>query len=112
MNNIKKVNFSKSVMKNRDTFSRFIYKLHNNVNKMLKKNIKISYEDVRYRYEHFRSRCNESMKKEIIKKKQTNKEKGCTESMYNTKSKCIINIVPKTSRRKGFTIDSKCKIKK
>ena len=44
-------------MKNRETFSRFVYKLHETVNKMLGKKSGLSYCDVRERYEHFRSRC-------------------------------------------------------
>ena len=53
-NNIKKAGFNDSCMKNRETFSKFIYKLHNCINKMLGKNIEISYEEVRDRYENFR----------------------------------------------------------
>ena len=43
-------------MKNRDTFSRYVYNLHETVNKLLKKS-GLKYCDVRERYEHFRSRC-------------------------------------------------------
>jgi hypothetical protein len=108
-NNLKKSNFSSKVMKNRDTFSRFIYKLHNCINTMLKKKIKISYEEVRVRYEHFRSRCDESTTKSDIKKQQKNgREKGCESAMHNTKSKCVINIVPKTSKKAGFHIAAEC----
>ena len=46
-----------SDMKSRDTFSRYIYNLHELVNKMLKKKSNLTYCDVRERYEHFRSRC-------------------------------------------------------
>lgn len=44
-------------MKNRESFSRYVYRLHEIVNKMLGKSSKLSYCDVRERYEHFRSRC-------------------------------------------------------
>ena len=44
-------------MKNRESFSRYVYKLHELVNKMLKKKSGLSYCDVRERYEHFRARC-------------------------------------------------------
>ena len=43
-------------MKNRFTFSKYIYDLHEIVNKMLKKKSNLSYCDVRERYEHFRAR--------------------------------------------------------
>ena len=49
--NLKKAKFGIDVMKNRYTFSKFVYNLHNIVNKMLKKDIKISYNEVRDRYE-------------------------------------------------------------
>ena len=45
------------VMKNRHTFSKYIYKLHEIINKMLNKKSGLSYCDVRERYEHFRARC-------------------------------------------------------
>jgi hypothetical protein len=44
-------------MENRDTFSKYVYRLHEIVNKMLGKSSKLTYCDVRERYEHFRSRC-------------------------------------------------------
>jgi hypothetical protein len=46
-------------MKNRDTFSRYIYNLHDVIYAMLKKKSNLTYCDVRERYEHFRSRCTE-----------------------------------------------------
>ena len=111
--NIKHAGFSPAVMKNRDSFSRFIYKLHNCVNDMLDKKIKIPYEEVRDRYEHFRARCNEQEKKsEILKQQEINKkEKGCTDSLYGTKSKSIIHVVPTTSKLENFKINPKCKTK-
>jgi len=44
-------------MKNRETFSKYVYELHELINKMLHKKSHLSYADVRERYEHFRSRC-------------------------------------------------------
>mgnify|MGYP003980819007 FL=1 len=100
--NLKSAGFCDNVFKNRDTFSRFIYKLHNCVNKMLGKTIKISYIEVRDRYENFRSRCG----KDDINKKA--KEKSCSTSLHGKKSKCIINIVPKSSKKNNFKVDPKC----
>ena len=56
-NNLKSAGFNKGVFKDRDTFSKFVYKLHNVVNDRLGSKTKISYNDVRDRFEHFRSRC-------------------------------------------------------
>ena len=49
-------------MKNRETYSRFIYELHERINRQLGKTSGLSYCDVRERYEHFRSRCVEKKK--------------------------------------------------
>jgi hypothetical protein len=36
------------------------------------------------------------------------KEKGCTEPLYGTSSKCIIKIVPQDENQPTFTMDEKC----
>lgn len=105
-NNLKKLPLKKSVFKNRETLSKWVYELHEEVNKMLKKKSKLSYEDVRERYEMFRSRC---LKKNSVGSK---KESGCVDSLYGIKSKCVLNIVPKETKCNSIKIDSKCKIKK
>ena len=98
-------------MANRETFSRYIYELHELVNKMLGKKSHLTYCDVRERYEHFRSRCTEERPKifnfvKVDSKKE--KEKGCTEPLYGKKSKCVINIVPKEDKVATFKMDKKC----
>lgn len=112
--NLESAKFNPSVMKNRESFSRFIHRLHNCVNETLGKKIKISYEEVRDRYEHFRSRCTETEDSDKIIKQQLidKNEKGCNDSLYGTKSKCIIQIVPKTSKSETFKMNPKCKAKK
>jgi hypothetical protein len=103
-------------MESRETFSRFIYELHEMVNKMLKKHSGLSYSDVRERFEHFRSRCTEEIprvftftRQNTTKKNNNNtKETGCTEPLYGKKSKCVINIVPQEDRRATLKIDKEC----
>jgi hypothetical protein len=96
-------------LKNRETFSKYIYKLHEIVNKMLGKKSGLTYCDVRERYEHFRSRCTmEDIQKKLFKFNKTKKEKGCTEPLYGKKAKCVINIVPQERRGKTLNIDNKC----
>ena len=102
-------------LKSRDSFSRYVYKLHEIVNKMLKKKSGLSYCDIRERYEHFRSRCTQDEESKRLFKFDKNKkslknkkEKGCTEPLYGKKAKCIINIVPQTYRGKTLKIDNKC----
>jgi hypothetical protein len=110
-NNFKKKPLKMCHMKNRATFSRYIYELHELVNKMLGKKSHLSYCDVRERYEHFRSRCTEEKPKIFtFKRSQTKKkkEKGCTEPLYGKKSKCVINIVPQEDKSATFQMDKKC----
>lgn len=110
-NNFKKKPIQMCHMKNRDTFSRYIYELHETVNKMLHKKSNLTYCEVRERYEHFRSRCtNEKPKVFTFKKSKTlkKKENGCTEPLYGKKSKCVINIVPQEDRTATFKINKKC----
>ena len=104
--NLKSIPLNKSVFKNRDTLSRWVYNLHEHINQMLNKNSGLSYEDVRNRYEHFRARC---LKTE---NKNPRKELGCTKSLYGVKGKCVLNIVPRESCKNSFRMDPKCKIKK
>jgi hypothetical protein len=105
---------TKECMKNRNNFSRYIYHLHERINKNLGKCSGLSYCDVRERYEHFRARCvEESPKMFNFKKTRKNKkERGCTEPLYGKKAKCIIKIVPNEEKCKTFQIDEKCKKKR
>jgi len=99
--NFKVVPLKMSSMKDRESFSRYVYNLHEHINKMLGKKSNLSYDDVRERYEHFRARC--TVKRVV-------KEKGCTESLYKgEKSKCIIKIVPQSKKCKTFQMNSSCK---
>jgi len=109
--NFKTMPLTMKSMKNRDTFSRYIYSLHELVNKMLGKKSGLTYCDVRERYEHFRARCTDDKPKmfKVLKNKtRKKKEKGCTEPLYGKKSKCIIKIVPQSERTTTFQMDSKC----
>jgi len=117
INNLKTKPLLMCHMKNRDTFSRYVYELHELVNKMLKKKSHLTYCDVRERYENFRSRCtlNETKNKIFNFRKiknKTKKEKGCTEPLYGKKSKCIINIVPEENKKESFQINKECIKKK
>ena len=119
--NIKEVPLTQKALKNRHNFSKWMYCFHEHINKMLKKKSGLKYNDVRERYEHFRSRCtldpnkNEIKKTRKNKKKKKNKskkEKGCVEPLYGKKSKCIIKIVPKNKKVPTFQMDKSCKKKR
>jgi hypothetical protein len=112
--NLKHLPLTMGDMASRDTFSRYIFNLHELVNKMLKKKSNLTYCDVRERYEHFRSRCVDAKPKvfkysEIkTQKNRKGKEKGCTEPLYGKKARCIINIVPQDEKGQSIQIDKKC----
>lgn len=110
--NLRHLPLKMSDMKSRDSFSRYIYNLHELVNKMLKKKSNLTYCDVRERYEHFRARCVDKTPKiykySEIKTRKNKKEKGCTEPLYGKKSRCILNIVPVDEKGQSIQIDKKC----
>jgi len=115
-NNLKNYPLTMEHMKNRDSFSRYIYNLHEIVNEMLEKKSGLSYCDVRERYEHFRARCVDKkpkiypkFSKTLKNRKKTEKhEKGCTEPLYGEKARCILNIVPQEQKGESLQIDEKC----
>jgi len=115
--NYKAFPLTMNCMKNRETFSKYVYKLHERINKNLGKDSGLTYCDVRERYEHFRARCTEEKPKVFkfenkynkTRKNKNKKEKGCTEPLYGKKAKCILKIVPREEKCKTFQIDEKCK---
>ena len=130
-NNFKMCPLRMCHLKDRDSFSRYVYQLHETVNKMLGKKSGLTYCDVRERYEHFRARClsDEKMKEKIWKldtsredKKDKNskrnktqkqkREKGCTEPLYGKKAKCVLHIVPQEFKCNSFNFHKKCIIKR
>ena len=75
--NFRRLPLTMAAMESRDTFSLYIYNLHELVNKMLDKKSGLSYDDVRERYEHFRARCAQPLNTQltITTKKRNNKNK-------------------------------------
>ena len=111
--NLKELPLTQKALKNRNNFSRWMFNMHEHINKMLGKKSGLKYCDVRERYEHFRSRCTQD--KDIVKviqiipkNKTRKKEKGCVEPLFGKKSKCVIKIVPKESKMPSFQVDKKC----
>jgi len=110
-NNFKKFPLKNEIFNNRESFSRYIYNLHELINKMLGKKSNLTYCQVRDRYENFRSRCSIEKPKIFNFTKKT-KEKGCTTALYGNKAKCILNFVPAKKKCKTMKIDKKCLKKK
>ena len=71
-------------LKNRKKFSKYMYKLHNIVNKMLNKKNYLTYSDVRDRYENFRSRCTTTKRIKIVSKKKLNMTRKKRKRLYTT----------------------------
>jgi hypothetical protein len=117
--NFRRLPLTMAAMESRDTFSRYMYDLHESVNKMLEKRSGLSYADVRERYEHFRARCVQPMEKEEQmggarktrrnkKDKKVNDEKGCVVPLYGQKARCILQIVPQEVKSATIQIDGRC----
>jgi hypothetical protein len=117
--NLRRLPLKEHHMKSRATFSKYIYRLHETINKMLHKDSGLSYNDVRERYEHFRARCakshdelnadlHKSIPVETFSENSHGKELGCTEPLYGEKSKCVLQIVPQNKNCETFKIDNKC----
>jgi hypothetical protein len=105
--NFKKLPLKDEHLENRETFSRYIYTLHETVNTMLKKKSGLTYEEVRDRFENFRARCSKLSSSASHTKKKTHK--GCSEPITgHIKSKCILKIVPKTKKCNTLNISQKC----
>jgi len=108
--NCKAVDFSDDVFENRNSFSKFIYKFHCNVNKALGKEKCKKYSEIRNRYEHFRARCTDKINRrkpsKSSRKRKNKVEKGCVKPAKKGQKgmKCVINIIPEKSKRQSFSI--------
>ena len=78
----------KKHMASRETFSKYVYELHETVNTMLGKESGLSYEDVRDTYEHFRAKCLPQHSVALDYKKET----GCVVPFNGRKQKCVLHI--------------------
>lgn len=100
--NLREVPLKQRDLASRDAFSRWMYKFHEHVSRMLGKESGLSYNAVRDRYEHFRARC--VAPTPLV-------EAGCTGKMgARKKSKCVLKIVPHDDACETLEIDHRCKI--
>ena len=101
--NIQDLTFTiESDMKSRDSFSRWVYRLHNKVNEMLGKPHFRSFEEVRFMYNNFRARCGQA--------KGGKKENGCVVPENGVRSKCFLVIAPEktTDFDSSFLVSRSC----
>ena len=129
--NFKKHPLTMAHMKSRETFSRYVYDLHETVNQMLDKNSGLTYDNVRERYEHFRARCAKPLKRfraRCTRKNRTlpsntgtakrtlpsntgtvkRSDKGCIVPLYGNKAKCVLKIIPQDVKCDTIQIDQSC----
>lgn len=118
-NNLKTHPLVMKHLESRDSFSRYIFNLHEVVNTMLNKKSGLTYEQVRERYENFRARCLKDPKTgelsepiKPIKKGVVTSEMGCIEPVHGVKSRCILKIVPQTEKCESLIVDKQCVSKK
>jgi Erv1 / Alr family len=100
--NFKRLPLEDRHMASRETFSRYIFDLHEVINEMLGKKSGLAYDIVRDRYEHFRARC--APPSTSSKPSTMLAEKGCVVPYYGKKQKCVLRIVPHTKKCKTFHI--------
>jgi len=113
--NFKQLPIKMCDMKNRESFSKYVYNLHELVNKMLDKTSNLSYCDVRERYEHFRSRCTDD-KPKIFKykpyhynyqsktKKNKPKEKGVPSRYMEKNQNALLTLSLKRKKVLAFKL--------
>lgn len=97
--NLQRLPLHMAHLRDRASFSRYIYDLHELVNAMLHKKSGLSYAQVRDRYEEFRARCT------VISKVA---ERGCTEPLVGIKQRCMIRIMPKSTEGDALVVDDAC----
>jgi hypothetical protein len=111
--NLEKCELNSHALKNRKNFSRWMYRLHEQINTMLGKSSGLSYEDVAQRYENFRARCRPGGAPTIPHHPGSvdhpkKIESGCVEPVTGVKSRCVISIIPQQVEYPTFVMDDKC----
>jgi len=106
--NLKECPLTKKDLQSRHHYSKWMYNFHEHINKMLNKKSGLTYQDVKDRYENFRSRCTIDIKLKNKTRKCKKKEDGCTKPLYGKKAKCLIRIVPDEKKAKTLEIDKRC----
>ena len=106
--NVRRANGSvwtlEDALKNRQTFTRWMYEFHKVVSSMLGKKTNITFDEVRNRYESFRSQCRKTPKK-------TDNENGCVYPSDYIYKKCVMTIVPRKKKVGTFTVLPSCRSK-
>lgn len=88
-------------LRDRHTFSRFIYRLHQHVCTTVETKLPCTYTQMRQTYEQFRAKCVPNT---------PGKHGGCTRSTARVPARCIIHIEPVrgSGHKRSFRVDRKC----
>lgn len=84
----------RSILRNRDSFARFMVRLHRYVNRKTDRPFTTSYRDLRNCYEHFRARCGSG--------------EGCVEPVQFIKSQAVVHLKPYHKRTPSFRLEGGC----
>jgi hypothetical protein len=91
----------------RDTFSRFCFELHQEVNRATGKDTNHSFEVVRDIYEGFRACCHAKPQDSPLK---PGIEKGCiVERHRGTGGRCVLRVVPTSHVGEGLSVSAHCR---
>ena len=104
--NLKLAEFGRHYFTSRDVLSRFVYKLHEIINKMLNKESNLTYDDIRNKYELLRARCVDKNTEGVSVCKVPDKKdhKGCSEWLHgnNTKKPCTYIVITSDDKNNKF----------
>lgn len=101
-----------TVMKSRQTITKWLYDIHNKVNKKLDVKEIPTFEEITAKYESLRSKCTKSP--DIIERVV---KKGCTDPLKGHRKKCIISFIDVDAngnpiKKNSFGKHSTIKVKK
>jgi hypothetical protein len=119
--NLKKAPLNTEALKNRENFSKWMYKLHEIVNQSLGKKSNLKFREVQDRYEHFRARCSSSKKannkrvNDDTNSKTSKTSKSSKSRTSKTRSSKSSKSIQKGGTEKGCTdsiygVKARCKL--
>ena len=97
-NNLRSVGFGYDVFESRRTFGEFVYRLHQEVNRMLNKSYDQCFNDVRNLYECFRSKCSGN-----TAPPPGQLENGCVVPLRGRKVRCHLMFKPRSDTTSNET---------
>ena len=94
-----------AALQNRHNFSRWLWVMHEMINRSLNKPKGPSFEEVQQLYENFRARCKVPDPKAAV-------EAGCTEPLVGEPAKCVLRVMPREVESKSLQVEDSCRLRK